>query len=340
MQPRKMSQVQESYLTIMPAMVDDPVNAININNIHRSSGDGDLWTLDEWVATYGKMTASDRYYKFPTQTLVPNIWLYGANKPPSQSVYNADFTEFVSAILPIPNVSVCCGAARPLISEASNITRGRFTNWYGSDVDMFVHGIDASDEKALWATADTFMTKLRAQFAGAEILYGSEELIPGLITINVRMPRCINVRKYQIILRAFPSLTAILHGFDIPECCVSYDGITTRTTYLGTYAHTYQTNIVCPAYRSTSYEKNTLNAGMQWRCRTLVQILRCQGGGGCELPHVSLIVESCVSNLITGRIYIESMPRSDYDPTTAHDRLADRTYQPSFVHTATEPMFA
>jgi hypothetical protein len=312
----------------MPAMVDDPVNAININNIHRSSGVGDLWTLDEWAVNYGKMTDSDRYYKFPVPTLVPDMWLYGANKPPSQDDYNAEFTKLypiVSEILPIHNVSVCGGAAaRPLTSGASNNTHSRPTNWSGSDVDMFVHGIDASDEKALWATADTIMTRLRAQFTDADIRYGNETLVPGLITINARMPRSSIVRKYQIILRAFPSLTAILHGLDIPACCVSYDGITTRTTYLGAYAHVYQTNSVCPDYRSTTYEyrmEKYLKRGYAMAMPNFDAKFALPGGR-CELPHMSLIVESCVSNLITGRIYIESTPMSDYDPTTAHDRSA------------------
>ena len=142
-----MSQVQDSYPTVMPAMVDDPVNAININNIHRSSGVGDLWTLDEWAVNYGKMTDSDRYYKFPVPTLVPDMWLYGANKPPSQDDYNAEFTKLYPIVSEILQFTMSRYA---VVRRHGHVHQGRLT----------IHIADLRTGPAvMWTCSSTVLTR-------------------------------------------------------------------------------------------------------------------------------------------------------------------------------------
>ena len=63
------------------------------------------------------------------------------------------------------------------------------------------------------------------------------------------------VIKIQIILRAFPSVSAVLHGFDIGSCCAAYDGFTARLTTLGAFSQLFRVNLINPEYRSTTYEQ-------------------------------------------------------------------------------------
>jgi len=62
------------------------------------------------------------------------------------------------------------------------------------------------------------------------------------------------VMKFQVMLRTFPSMSALLHGFDLPCCAVAYDGAECYMTSMAVHSHLTRTNIVVPEYRSPSYE--------------------------------------------------------------------------------------
>ena len=67
------------------------------------------------------------------------------------------------------------------------------------------------------------------------------------------------------------SVSALLHGFDVPACCVAYDGRATVMTSLAAWAHANRVNPVNPAYRSTTYGgacSNTSSAASRSGSRT------------------------------------------------------------------------
>jgi len=136
------------------------------------------------------------------------------------------------------------------------------------DVDFFIVGIDPSDSDALWGTVHRIFDAVRESLDMFEETendgVGSawQCLAPGVLTITHRnskrmgrkRPIDITLRKYQIILRAYPSVSALIHAFDVPSACIAYDGTTAHMTTLGAYAQAYRVNLANPRYRSTTYE--------------------------------------------------------------------------------------
>lgn len=59
--------------------------------------------------------------------------------------------------------------------------------------------------------------------------------------------------KIQIILRKFPSISSILHGFDIGSCAVAFTGKITLLTTFSMYSILNRVNLVVPRYSSPSY---------------------------------------------------------------------------------------
>jgi hypothetical protein len=191
-------------------------------------------------------------YNFAAPIFTPSPWT-PLSKLPTQDEYNDIFYQEypeLRSILPRKNVCVCGGSAAWPLSKNSHQKP--------SDIDFFVHGLpnEISDEGRFdrWDCVDGLMNAIRSEFAECV-----EAMSPGIITIEAFRRKehdpTQSKLKLQIILRAYFSASATLHGFDVPSCCVSFDGQRTYTTSLGAYAHILQANVVNPAYRSTTYEK-------------------------------------------------------------------------------------
>lgn len=121
------------------------------------------------------------------------------------------------------------------------------------DVDFFVHGLDPNNEEELWAKAREVAEVLDMPSAG------TIAIAPGVITFRfLRKHGEEDKRTHrvcQLILRAYPSVSSLIHAFDIPASSIAFDGTNTMTTALGAYAQMYRVNLVNLAYRSTTFEK-------------------------------------------------------------------------------------
>lgn len=63
---------------------------------------------------------------------------------------------------------------------------------------------------------------------------------------------------YQLIHRIYPDISSILGGFDLPSCCVAYDGNELYATPLGAWSIRNKSIIIDTKRRSTSYEYRLL----------------------------------------------------------------------------------
>jgi hypothetical protein len=121
--------------------------------------------------------------------------------------------------------------------------------------------------------------------------------------------------KIQIILRAFPSPSSILHGFDVASSYVLYTGKKTWMTKLALYVFKFRVNLVNPEYRSTRYEKRLakyFHRGFAIAFPHLKPGLTVSGKS-LKLPHIKILVDKTVGNLIIGNIEVGNTPLSDYD---------------------------
>lgn len=212
----------------------EPMEALRINDACRAGAGGDLWTADQVGA------AMPRAYAFRAPTFAPQRW--AAAKPISQSAYTtrfeADHPAVVGCLLPLGNVVVAGYTAATCMTEAPP----------GSDLDLFIVGIDPEDRPALWAKVAEITAALRTIGALAEYAQTVLDILtPGAIDIVS------NNGRVRIMLRAYPTLSALLHGFDTPADAVAFDGTTTVMTSLAANAHIFRANIVNPAYHSTMY---------------------------------------------------------------------------------------
>jgi len=318
---------------------DDPTRCIEVNNEFRSHGSiaGDVWPLDSIVADLS------RPYKYVAPTFAPTNWRV-PEKVIGQDAYNAAFNTkypIMEAMGPIDNVVIAGGAAAMPFYE-----KGVTAN----DVDIFIHGIDPMNSKALWTKCDEVLSRLtqaiydvaRKNKTGCVV---SQTMIPGLITINVseRSRQSIAMAetlKIQVILRAYSSISAILHAFDIPSACVAFDGRVTHLTTLGAFAHAFRANIVEPSYRSTTYESRLLKYFDRGFALVLprLKIGAFAKGVPLRLPHIVLTPAVVSRRFAVGTISLEGgdvhdpIPVSDYDnyAIASHVRLSARMANRSF----------
>jgi hypothetical protein len=275
---------------------DDPRAAIAVNNAHRRADvpDGagsDLYPIEQVCALL------PRQYKYPVQTFAPQHWPTAT--PITQAEYDnrfaAEFPE-IAHILPLDNIVVAGGsAAFPLGDSATKV----------GDVDLYVYGVEPADQIALWTVVNNVVRKIRRAHMrgvpGCERRAHSivETMSPGCVTLRVcytcddwrHRLNSAKERKVQIILRAFPSVSSILHGFDVPSCCVAYDGRVAATTTLGAFAAVFRCNPVVPAYRSTTYERRLEKYFTRGYALVLPDFRRdtLKRGVPFEMPHLTLV---------------------------------------------------
>lgn len=257
----------------MPVVSRDPLEAIAINDAHRrpdvpDSEEGDLRRLH----AYSAAPPSDR----PLGPCLMPVLAGGGEdqlRPAHDFPPIAEIRERIRALVPadeplfpLPaNVIAAGGAVSAAIGGGDAV----------DDLDLFVYGLDPSDEGALWAKAQEVLAHLAARYTIRSVL-----AVAGLLTVWAGSRSCTDRTcercsvKIQLILRAYPSVSAILHAFDLASSAVAFDGTDVLTTALGAYAHLYRVNPVNPAYRSTSYEHR------------LTKYFR--RGFGLALPHLKL----------------------------------------------------
>jgi hypothetical protein len=305
------------------ALPDDPRVAVAVNDAHRRAdvGDGpgsDLWTIAHVARVF------PRIYAFAAMTFAPPGWRPASASAWNQDEYDRAFAQafpLVADIGPISGVVVAGGAA------AHPLVRGKKPG----DVDLFFVGLDPADEPALWRKADEVAAAVtRAMIApsGDEdtaIRQVTQVLTPGLITIcayaeNANVP----ILKVQLILRAYPSVSALLHAFDVPSACVAYDWQTTYTTTLGAFAHVFRANVVVPAYRSTTYESRLA----KYFDRGFALVLPDANpaafvrGATLELSALRLTVVTARGLVATGTAAATGDVQSDYEPVEPKYRTA------------------
>ncbi|MCE7958498.1 MAG: hypothetical protein DYH06_11265 [Acidobacteria bacterium ACB2] len=300
---------------------DDPAVAVAINDAHRRpdapEGPGaDLWTVDQLRA------AMPRQYKYVVPTFAPRHW--PTPVPISQEEYSARFeAKFpeVASIGPIEHVVIAGGAAAWPFGE-SRVKPG--------DVDLFICGIDPADEKALWSTVHNVVKKLTAAFLEGvdgvppRVRALTQTMSPGVVTITAVTSSEYGYRatgdeiKVQIILRAYPSLSAILHAFDVPSACVAYDWRRAYTTTLGAFAQVFRANVVVPAYRSTTYESRLAKYFERGYALALPGLRPgiLKRGETLALPHLSLAAAVVRGRFAAGAVVLPATaaPSSDYEP--------------------------
>lgn len=186
------------------------------------------------------------------------------------------------------------------------------------DVDLFIVGVNPSNQKALWKVATLAARVAHEEMKSQGATWGTTHIERGLITLTAtkRSDRA----KCQIILRAYPSVSSLLHSFDIPSCMVAYDGKVAVTTSLGAYALSKRVNVVLPEYRSPSYEHRLakyFNRGFALGLPGLdaSDLIK---EPVLSLAHLDLIVASGECGWATGSIRVGSGPDvkfSDYEAT-------------------------
>jgi hypothetical protein len=187
-------------------------------------------------------------YIFDIPTVVPINW-----KPYvyiSQEEYSVKFSKSYPIIDKIlkntTNIVVAGGAAANPIYVENRI-------YIHSDIDIFIYGI--LDEVEFWKKVNEIALKIVSLID--QKLNITQKIKRGILIIGIHNS-CGLIIEYQIILRMYHTMSSIIHAFDIPSCCILYDGTTTYTTTLGAYAYSNQVNLVYTKYRSTSFEKRLI----------------------------------------------------------------------------------
>jgi hypothetical protein len=318
-------QVQD--LKFLP---DDPFEVININNANRHPGVDNkvLWTAKEIH------DLNPPPFKYPFPTLAPPAW--PTPRRINQDQYSVDFAKrHPFADLVLHKVNVAGVPAKVIVAGGAAASPYYERDVTAGDVDFFLVGINPDDRAALWHAAHRIVNALRdiIKDEGSSDLYPgyqpvemAQKMTPGLITLTLLLRskdyswrrRRVMTLKFQIILRAYPSVAAALHAFDVGACCVAYDGTTALATTMGAFAQIYRINLVNPAYRSTTYEDRLAKYFIERHyalgfvdLKTGVLVV----GKPLKLTHFVVTPAVVRGNRAIGTVRVPS-PRvkSDYDP--------------------------
>ena len=166
--------------------------------------------------------------------------------PVPRAVYTARF----NALLPAVAFAILAQGGKVVVAGGAALwPLGGDTSNPPSDVDLFYVGGPATQDE-LWRVARTTIRTIVDAIQG--LTYIHESLFKGVYTARIRYGP-MRTLKVQFILRAFPSLGAMLHGFDVPSAMIAYDGHVAVTTPLGAYALAHRINVVVPAYSSATF---------------------------------------------------------------------------------------
>lgn len=140
----------------------------------------------------------------------------------------------LTGLLPLAGV-VCCGSAAAATVGTPKEPPG--------DVDLFVYGVSPDNSAALWAVVKSVVDRL----VSLQVEVTRFMVTQGIVKISTK-----DGPEVQIVLRAYRTVSSILHAFDIAPACVAYDGMDTYTTTFGMYGLQVACPVV-PKYSSTSY---------------------------------------------------------------------------------------
>lgn len=218
-----------------------------MNEVHKIIGINNKYrTVDTTSDMIPIDTIVPSIYNYCMPTVVPDKWK--AYKYVSQARYNAIFKEALpiakQLLDTVSNIVIAGGAAvRPLYVDS---------NVY-SDIDIFIYGLSDIEfwEKVTQISKTIIQLSMHKDDNEVTI---TQKIKRGIVIVGVYNANLQTFLEYQIILREYKTISSIIHAFDIPSCCVAYDGKIAYTTSLGAYAHANQVNIVYTNYRSNSYE--------------------------------------------------------------------------------------
>lgn len=194
----------------------------------------------------------------------------------------------------------------------------------GDDVDYFTVAGDA--EHTLAAIRD-LLSQLYPVMTDQGI-YGSVQqvAIPGLISLAPvrRIPRWRQnangpalMTKTQIIMRAYESVSELLHGFDLGASSVAFDGYRVYLTTAGATAQITRTVIVEPRNRSTTYEARLARYFTKKGYGIVFPHLGefSPASPIVRLPHLTLHIDAIDKGYLVGHPEVSGsdIPRSDYE---------------------------
>ena len=319
----------------------DALAALDVDRKHRQDHPdgpgGDLWTIDQ-IAKAPRPGFSCAY-----PTVAPELWdCSAANARISSKEYvdafASEFPEIAAMLADCGGLVIGGGAAAwPLGDRAKR----------PADVDVFV--VDCAPDTPmpeLWrrvATAVNHLTRQATRDGGVV----RQVAVPGLVTVFIDYAGDQSDRghsidserrvKVQFVLRAYRSVTALLHAVDgiVPT---AFDGKTVYTTSLGAFEHAHGTIVVDTDLRSISYERRLHNYFARNYALQFPHLKQATFAAGQELNlgHVGIVAPAPLTikfadggprgRLAFGTVSAPSDSRSDYDdPTVAIVELSNRS---------------
>jgi len=260
-------------------------------------------------------------YTFMVPTFTPKIW-QTHDLPVNDTDYATRFhskfsechdmlTKVNVAPAPIKVVAAGGAAAWPLGDRTIE----------PSDVDFFFCGQGTT--KDFWHRAADVVESLTDNLI-TEATCVTQELRPGLITLIALYLKedSMVTKKFQLILRQYQSVSALLHSFDVASCAVAFDGKEFYSTAIAAYAHAHRINVVNPAYRSPSFEHRLAKYFERGYALALLNLdaSRLIRNTQIELPHMKLHIDVVHSNYAAGTIELATRSQSDYEPSMKNGR--------------------
>lgn len=300
------------------SITHDAIEVIKQNDRHR------LAKSDSVLIKIGQFTELiPIQYRYGCTTVVPKSW------PAQRKICKDEYVKkFYSKfphmlkILPIENVVVAGGAASWPFGETSAKV---------GDIDLFIIGIDPNNKQALWRKVQEVAEKIRNTYSTGVESYSTpataitETMVPGLVTFTIKYfkNRGSNDEEQtqiiQVILRVFERLSQVLLGFDISSCSIAFDGNEVYMTSAAAWSLAFRTNIICPAYRSTTYESRLIKYFTNYGFAIAFPHLRPElliKDVPLHLPHMTIIPTSVRGRFAVGTITLPKnvvAPNSDYD---------------------------
>lgn len=233
------------------AFLQHPVKVLAVNDSFRRNDVGaaaDLWKLDDVRREIGGLQKDQWPFSTSTRVCLPNT-------RPAKILSQDSYKEKISGVA--NHILLAMREKGHSLVTAGGAASAPFYEGQGkpSDIDFFVVGAGPQQDQEKGSLDQIIVDfgEVAAEFMDGDYPLKSCDILPGL----VRFCGVVDFERLelQLILRAYPSISALLHGFDLGASAVAYDGETTWLTSLGAFAQVFSTNLVSPRYRSTTYEK-------------------------------------------------------------------------------------
>lgn len=153
---------------------------------------------------------------------------------------------------------------------ASPLFKGLGTGSEPSDCDVFVVAPETVTETQLWTrlhhVTNAMLTELKTLGDAEDWIRGVDEILAdGVLTVRFfyndpdayyrRFRSAKKVYEVQFILRKYPDVGTILHGFDIPSAAIATDGEHVWLTVAAAASHRTGVTLADPSRRSTTFER-------------------------------------------------------------------------------------